>query len=525
MDQYTLRESDQNDPRAVADFRLWSSGINPKTKRKIKIGGPTWLRVARERQYVKKSPSGEKMNSSKEDGRALKRKKKSLPRLDCPICLEEVSSTKIVSCCACQNQTCLNCTIEYLKDYLDRPQCPNPDCRVRWTRSFLEKNFPRSWFHSARPGGYRYQLKELLLEKEKAGMEEANNILNSPYRTYREQLHRIEEEQPDAISLFEYFQKASVWEGVVMIKRIKNGGFSIKKYLYHCPLSCNGLVDSNHQCAVCQTQFCSKCHEGLSESHRCNPLAVAGAKKIREETQIKPCPQCAGPIFKTGGCDQMACSRCKIAFSWRTGRIESQNIHNPYMINWMRQNHQLPRARGDEICGGIPNIIQIERIVGEFLPYFIKNMKYYRLYRVEKILTRVGETRDRIQKLQEDLDMLEYRKLFYRVRHLVGKLPEDKWKQRVFTLYRDHLRADTECQILQTLVDTSTVRFREYIRALSNPPKEISEGQRSTRSKYLLRESLNLIAYHYHLRNYINQTLEKELKKIGYGEPPVISWV
>ena len=51
-------------------------------------------------------------------------------------------------------------------------------------------------------------------------------------------------------------------------------------------------------------------------------------------------------------CDQMWCTNCHTAFSWRTGHIENR-IHNPHYYEWMRRtnNGQIPREAGDNPCG------------------------------------------------------------------------------------------------------------------------------------------------------------------------------
>jgi len=50
-------------------------------------------------------------------------------------------------------------------------------------------------------------------------------------------------------------------------------------------------------------------------------------------------------------CDQMYCVSCHTAFSWRTGRIETNAIHNPHYFEWMRLNGTLERNPNDVVCG------------------------------------------------------------------------------------------------------------------------------------------------------------------------------
>jgi len=49
-------------------------------------------------------------------------------------------------------------------------------------------------------------------------------------------------------------------------------------------------------------------------------------------------------------CDQMWCTQCHTAFSWRTGRIET-TIHNPHYYEWMRRHGTLERDPNDIQCG------------------------------------------------------------------------------------------------------------------------------------------------------------------------------
>ena len=133
-----------------------------------------------------------------------------------------------------------------------------------------------------------------------------------------------------------------------------NGGNVSSKSTYNghtcSDPNCRGLLNSEWKCATCEKYTCSECHVLKNNHHVCKPEDVETAKLLASDT--KPCPKCRVPIYKIMGCDQMWCTECHTAFSWRTGNIETR-IHNPHFYEYQRRinNGQAPRNYGDMECG------------------------------------------------------------------------------------------------------------------------------------------------------------------------------
>jgi hypothetical protein len=126
-------------------------------------------------------------------------------------------------------------------------------------------------------------------------------------------------------------------------------------FVRQCPANgCRGFLSTQWKCGLCEKWSCPDCHElkGLDRNgpHTCDPNSVETAKILKKDS--KPCPKCQSLIFKISGCDQMWCTQCKTAFSWRTGNIETGHIHNPHFHDWKKIQIIQQEGGGGAVGGG-----------------------------------------------------------------------------------------------------------------------------------------------------------------------------
>jgi hypothetical protein len=168
-----------------------------------------------------------------------------------------------------------------------------------------------------------------------------------------------------------------------------------REFVRPCPKEeCRGFLDGKWCCGLCNTEVCSHCHEPFGASkkeHTCNADSVATAQALEKET--RPCPSCSTRIFKIDGCDQMWCTQCRTAFSWRTGRVITGHIHNPHYWEFMRRNKaeaaNLPRDPLDIPCGGLPYAHSfaalLDAVVGKGITYDVLMLGLMMARHVEQV--------------------------------------------------------------------------------------------------------------------------------------------
>ena len=271
--------------------------------------------------------------------------------MECMICYEgEKVRNPLVQCpyVTCQFEACRKCCQRYMLEQRVS-KCMNISCGKEWDRQFVVETFPKAFI----TGEWKKMKEQVLFDREKALLPATQGVVEL---RVKQESTRNEIRQVDAL-MRDLQEKRRNLEDQYRIGATANMNTSHERrqFIRACPADdCRGFLSSQWKCGTCSKSTCPDCHEvketGTEILHVCNPDNVATAILLSHDT--KPCPKCATAIFKIEGCDQMWCTQCHTAFSWRSGFIET-NIHNPHFYEWQRRmnNGVAPRVPGDIPCG------------------------------------------------------------------------------------------------------------------------------------------------------------------------------
>lgn len=296
---------------------------------------------------------------------------------ECACCCDTFnkSQKKAIECPNpnCNYVACKECVRTYLLSTSEAPHCMS--CKNAWNERFLTENLNASYMN----GDYKKHRKTLLLEREISRLPEtmpavARYQAQQEFKKTEQELLAERRELQEKIR--ENDQKRhQVWRdyhqrmdaGNVVNK--ENEG---KKYTFPCPdENCRGFLSTAYKCEICKYYACPKCLELTGKerndpTHVCDEELVKTADLIRQSS--KACPNCYERIIKSSGCDQMWCTKCHTAFSWKTGKIDTGVVHNPHFFQFQNQHNTQIRNPQDVVCGGLPgNWWQIRRQMRNYL--------------------------------------------------------------------------------------------------------------------------------------------------------------
>jgi hypothetical protein len=268
--------------------------------------------------------------------------------MSCNICCENFKSTRPKICCQyCEFEACRTCCEKYILSE-EIPKCMMPGCGKEWARKFIKEKFTNTFLTN----DYKQHIETILFDKEKALLPATQPLVEEKKR--RENI-RKEMRNIDKLIYDLQKQRRTLEFSLYRNENETKVDEKARTFVRQCPADgCRGFLSTQWKCGLCEKWTCPDCHElkGVSRDcdHTCDPNSVETAKLLSSDS--KPCPKCQSLIFKIEGCDQMWCTQCRTAFSWKTGKLETR-IHNPHYYEWQRKNNGgvAPRNPGDIECG------------------------------------------------------------------------------------------------------------------------------------------------------------------------------
>lgn len=184
-------------------------------------------------------------------------------------------------------------------------------------------------------------------------------------------------------------------------------------------------------------------------------------------------------------CDQMWCTQCKTPFSWKTGMIETGNIHNPHYWQYLqKEGRDLDQVRE---MNGLRRANNCENVVQNMSYDFLNELKYLEICRLLLHIQGVD-----VRKYITENYIEENREL--RKEFLTGKIDETKFKK---TLQMRQKKTEFKDEVRQLLVmfhDVARDTLKKLHTKFLETKKKWNE-QSEKEKKQVDEELLNLTTY------------------------------
>ena len=325
--------------------------------------------------------------------------------------------------------------------------------------------FGPSWVDSV----YKEHREHILLDREKSLLPATQPVVETLIRD--EQFdNEIKEEMNHIRMLRKEIENARmrIWE-IEAKKHNKTSNKERQQFIRKCPKEdCRGFLSTQWKCGLCENYTCPDCNELVgktrNEEHKCDPNHVETTKLLAKDT--KPCPSCGTGIFKIEGCDQMFCTQCNTPFSWRTGKIETGQIHNPHYFEYMKRTGRLERNPLDIQCGReVDNhfVYDLSRLMLRS-----ENKEKYNTDSYRRSITAFCRCLIHIRYQNLPLWQINNRddNLQLRIQYLRNRITEEEFKKALQRKEKENLKKTEISNIIRVFLDCSTdilYRYRDYL--------------------------------------------------------------
>ena len=371
--------------------------------------------------------------------------------MECQICCEKFTKRdrKEIKCPSpeCEGSYCLSCFKRFIMESEDiMPTCMC--CSKELSYSFVREHVPVAWVNK----DYVSKRAQHLLSRERSLLPESQQDVKKELdrRKCRDEETKIYEEitklriKIDSLHLncqtmwnqhYTKFSSKRKDKNVIVTRRC-------------CPVNdCEGFLESNWKCGICEVKCCAHCGEVEEENHECNEETKATFQMIKNET--RPCPQCGIPIHKWQGCNQMYCTQCSCMFDYRTGRIETGFFHNPHYFEAIDNGTLRARPNAGHNACGFPDAWTFSTRLRSLNMFLTEQEKdnFRRIKNLYSLVSHITDVTLRNKWLESEFDQTcrEMRRDY-----LLKELDEEKWLRNLREIEKKREK-NTEVRQLVTL--------------------------------------------------------------------------
>jgi len=395
-----------------------------------------------------------------------------------------------VTCNGCELLQCAMCVRTYMISSIDDPHCMG--CKVAWNRPHMVKSVGTTYLAKK----YKEHRTNVLLDRSRAQIpgvldyavarKERDTLLcqiNDMHREWASEKKaawsKYQKETAKAYNVHRTRLQVVINERARLLDIMHPGSEEVPKtrseFMQKCREGdCEGFLSTSWKCRVCDKFTCKDCgvlcgdksasHE--DSEHVCVPDDKASFSMVRSE--CKPCPKCASSISKIEGCDQMWCTQCNTAFSWRSGKEVNETVHNPHYFEWMRRQRPdgvIPRQPLDVVCGGPVTLNNIRASLSGPEPgYGHPKVKICR-----NIVQWLTDIEFRIMReIQQDLDNSERKQKDLLSDWVMKAIDEPKFRQILIAKEKKDQQRGEILQVLTTFVNIMKDLLINVVRTVEN---------------------------------------------------------
>lgn len=232
-----------------------------------------------------------------------------MEKVDCPICIEQITDIKSLVKLECEHVFCLTCFSEYIKEEINNLRvpikCPDYNCK-----ELIEEEFLKQYLFPDLLNKYNKFIKKKRIIEIPGSVEcpyvDCDSYAINPELINQTNDNNIENRKSDGSNSSK-----------------KSKGKKKKQIKEYSILEC---IDNKHQ-------FCSNCRHPPHPGKKCvneEKFQLGLLLNWEKSKNVKKCPKCGFHIEKTEGCNHMSCTRCQHQFCWLCGGIYYEgHFENP----------------------------------------------------------------------------------------------------------------------------------------------------------------------------------------------------